>query len=383
MSTAALVLDFYDDSKHELMSKVAMPAMLRNANMSVLTPEQHEQLADTDFGLIVLTKRAAVLRKYPVNDPGNAWLSGQYFAQTHKKLAFPARFVAAHFIKKACDAYGVPASSVVDAYAARSGEVEVESNTFVEGSESRWMLNKLAQREFMSKQAEAAEVNALMELPNEHFALVVRQDDGTIIRKYAMPDAHHVKVAADYFTKYAMDLVPEHRHRFAVAVQARAEELDVDVSNNDTLYKWASTDWNRLVHAHLEQRKSLLPRNEDACAILDKLAAAIAEDATTPEDAAKALQTFDDATGLSRYYDRGLTDPFASTMDKHASAWSAEVDGQTITEDDLRKAASSKKLAGYLGETAAKHFAQNPVEIFESLPMPEKILIKQVATGEA
>ncbi len=383
MTTAALVLDFYDDSKHEMMAKVAMPASMRDTNMSVLTSEQHDHLSDADFGLIVLTKRAAVLRKYPVNDPGNAWLSGQYFQHTHDKLAFPARFVAAHFIKKACTAYGVPSSPVLDAYAARTGEVDVESNTFVEGSESRWMLQKMAERELMTKQADAAEVNALMELPNEHFALVIRQSDGSIIRKYAMPDAVHVKKAAKYFTKYAMDLAPEHRHRFAVAVQARAEDFDVDLSDDEMLFKWASIDWNRHVHAHLEQRKSLLPQNEGARQVLDKLASAIAESQTTPEDAAKALQTLDDATGLSRYYDRGLTDPFASTMDKHAEGWSKEVDGHILTEADLRKVASSKKLASYLGEAFAGQFAKNPVEIFESLPAPERILIKQVSTGEA
>ena len=383
MTTAAQVLDFYDDSQHELMSKIAMPSKLSGMNMSMLTPEQRDRLSDTDFGLVVLTKRAAVLRKFPVNDPGNAWMSAQYFQQNHEKLAFPARFIAARFIKQACDAYQVPTSSLVDAYAARIGEGEVESNTFVEGSEGAWMLRKLAQNEFMSKQADATEMNALMEMPNDHFALVIRQNDGSILRKYAMPDPTHVKKAADYFDKYAMDLAPEHRHRFATAVRGRAEELGVDVADNDLLHKWASANWNRHVDAHLEQRKSLLPMNKGARDVLDKLAAAIAGNETSPEDAAAALQTFDSATGLSRYYDRGLADPFVSTMDKNATGWSSEVDGHTLTEVDLKRAAESKQLAGYLGEAFASQFAKNPVEIFESLPAPEKVLIKQVSTGEA
>ncbi len=381
MSIAAAVIDFYDDAKHELMTKVSMPVEMKNEHVTVLTPEQHERLPDSEFGLIVLTKRASVLRKFPVNDPGNAWLSAQYFAQTHEKLAFPARFVAAKFIKKACDAYGVFASPTVDAYAARVQEDEAGSNTFVEGSESGWMLRKLAQRELSLEKVAAVEINALTELPNEHFALVMRQGDGSIIRKYAMPDQHHVKMAAAYFEKYAMDLPSEHRHRFAVSVQSRAEELGVDVSAADMLQKWASTNWNKNVHAHLEQRKSLLPRNEKARSVLDKLAASIQE--TTPEDMASALNTFDQSTGLSRYYDRGLTDPYASTMDKVAEGWSAEVDGSTLTEDDLRKVATSKKLAGYLGETFARQFSEHPTEIFESLPTPEKVLIKQVISGEA
>src|SRR5690606_11725465 len=207
-----------------------------------------ERLPDSDFGLIVFTKRAAVLRKFPVNDPGNAWLSAQYFHNTHEKLAFPARFIAAKVIKSACDAYGVPASKAVVAYAARANDEDIDSNTFVEGSESQWLLRKLAQRELMDKQASAAEINALTEMPNEHFALVIRTEGG-IIRKYAMPDAQHVKIAAQYFDKYAMDLPPEYRHKFATAVRDRADELGVDVSEHKALEKWASSEWNRFVHA--------------------------------------------------------------------------------------------------------------------------------------
>lgn len=380
MTIAATVLDFYDDPQHELMAKIAMPSRLKGVPMSMMTPEELDGLGESDFGLIILTKRASVLRKFPVNDPGNAWLSAQYFDKTHEKLAFPARFIAASFIKKACDAYEVPSSVAVEAYAARA-DGNLEENTFIEGSESGWMLRKLASRELMEKQATAVELNAEMNVPNEHFALVIHQGDGSVLRKYAMPDAGHVKMAAGYFDKYAMDLAPEYRHRFALSVRNRAEELDVDISEHEAIEKWASTSWNKHVVAHIEQRKSLLPRHEGARSVLDKLAASLQE--TTPADMAAALQTFDEATGLSRYYDRGLADPYASTMGKVAQSWSEDVDGRTLTEEDLRKVASSTKLAGYLGASFARQFSDNPVQIFESLPTPEKVLIKQIAEGSA
>jgi hypothetical protein len=381
MAISSTVLDFYDDSSKELMSKIAAPANIGEAHTNVLSDEERGSLPDTDFGLIILTKRASVLRKFPVNDPGNAWLSSQYFDQTHEKLAFPARFIAAKFIKQACDAYGVPSSPTVDGYAARSGD-EANDNIFAEGAESKWMLSKLAQRELMSKQATAVEQQALINMPDDHYALVVQVGDGSIVRKYAMPDAQHVKMAADYFDKYAMDLAPSHRHRFAVSVRGRAEELDVRIEDGHSLNKWASVNWNRHVDAHLEQRKSLLhPDDRGSLGILDKLASAIGDSET--EDFAHALETFDAATGLDRYYDRGLTDAYSSTMNKAASGWSAEVDGETITEEHLKKAAASPRLKSYLGEAFAISFGKNAATIFESLPMPEKTLIKQIATGEA
>jgi len=380
MTTSSAVLDFYDDSNHEHMSKIAMPESMRTTRVSLLTPEQHSSLPDSDFGLILLTKRANVMRKFPVNDPGNAWLSAQYFVQACEKLAFPARFVAAKFIKSACDAYGVPTSRQVDAYASRVDD-EVTTNTFVEGSEKAWMLRKLAQRELIEKSASAGNIEAMIEMPNDHYALVVQTGDGSVIRKYAMPDAGHVKKAAAYFDKYAMDLQPEHRHRFALSVRNRAEELDVDVSGHAGISKWASTTWNQHVGAHLEQRKSLLPRNPSAREVLNKLAASL--DETTPADMAEALQVFDQATGLTRYYDKGLTDPYSSTMGKMADGWSEEVDGDTVTGADLRKACDSGKLEGYFGKSFVDQFKKNPTEIYESLPDPEKQVIKQVASGEA
>jgi hypothetical protein len=384
MSIGILVVDFYDDTKHEIMAKVASAAAaVRDVPVTVLKPEDHGRLSDADFGLIVITKQANVLRKFPVNDPGNAWLSSQYFQHTHEKLAFPARFIAAKHIKQACDAYGVPSSPRVDAYASRVDSEELGGNVFSEGSESGWMLRKMASREFMDKQASASEADALINLPDGHFALVVHTGDGSTIRKYAMPDSEHVKTAAEYFDKYAMQLAPEHRHTFAVSVRNRAEELGVQLQSGSMIEKWASQSWNRHVDAHLEQRKSLLPRNPGAREILDKLAAAIADGETTPEDAAKALSTFDEATGLTKYYDRGVTDPYASTMQKTATAWSAEVDGSTITSEDLRKVAASSKLAGYLGQSFASQFAKDPEAIFDSLPAPEKVLIKQIVDGEA
>jgi hypothetical protein len=76
-------------------------------------------------------------------------------------------------------------------------------------------------------------------------------------------------------------------------------------------------------------------------------------------------------------------DAYAATFGKEASAWSTEVDGHPLTEADLKRALASGKLKSYLGEAFTAAFAKNPVEIFESLPEPEKVVIKQVATGEA
>lgn len=380
MTLASQVLDYYDDVGRQYISKLASTENIQHLPMHELSPVEHSDLDDSQFGLIVLTKNANVLRRFPVNDAGNAWLSSQYFQTTHRKLAHPARFIAAKFIKEACDAYGVQASPAVNTYAQKSGD-DVVNNLFQEGSESAWMLRKMAENELLTKQASAVEMDAILNMPDNHFALVYNTGDGETIRKYAMPDAEHVKKAASYFDKYAMHLEPSHRHRFASSVQKRAAELGVDISDSERIEKWASVGWNRHVDYHLEQRKSLLPRNPDAQSALDKLAERFSD--TDPMVAAEALSTFDQAAGLDKYYDRGLADPYTSTMGKVAMAWSEEVDGVLVTEDHLRKVAADPKLGRYLGQAFASQFQKNAAEIFESLPTPQKVLIKQIAFGEA
>lgn len=382
MGVANEILDFYDDGQREQLSKIAMPAKAGQLQLDVLEADDRRRLNDSDFGLVILTKQANVVRKFPVSDAGNAYLSAQYFHLNHEKLAFPARFIAARHIKTACDAYKVPTSAAVEAYASRAEDEDCENNVFVEGSEERWMLRKMATRELMMKEAEANAVDALLHMPDEHFALVLKTGDGAVIRKYAMPDAEHVKVAAIYFDTYGEHLEPEHRHRFATSVLARAEELDVDVSNVESLQKWAGAAWNPDVYAHFEYRKSLLGDDDHgrkARGILSKLAASLGE--TTPVEAARALEEFDRSTGLAKYYDRGLTHPYAATFGKVADGWSADVEGVTVTGPAIQKLAEQGKIARYFGKGVENELAKNPVEVFEALPDPEKSVIAQMVSG--
>ena len=381
MSIAALEIDMYDDANHGLLRKLAMPAALADAPFEKLSAEGIDDLEDQFFGLVYISKHAQIERKFPLNDPGNAWLSAQYFAANHPKLAMPLRFVAAKMIKRACDAYEVPTSQPVEAYARHPAAEKVASNRVVEGDEQRWLHEQLAEQELRQHTKTAAATNAVLEMPDSHFALVLHTGDGETIRKYAMPDAAHVTRAAEYFGKYAQDLEPEHRRRFAESVMNRAGELGVEV-RSPALQKWASDEWNPAFEAHIAKRLSLLARPDDEPyrGALRKLAS---RQDYTPGEMADALATFDKQAGLSRYYDRrdGLVDPYASTMGKVASAWSTEVDGHTITEADLHKVAG--KIKSHMGSEIASALTKNAAAVFESLPKPEQLLIKQFCSGEA
>jgi len=375
MPVPGQIIDFYDDADHGCLKKFAHE-LDSWRSCEVLSPEEHQGLPDDDFALVVLTKHGNVIRKFPIHDDGHVKMAALYFEENHCHLSDLERTIAATHIREACDAHEVPSTPSIAKYAADG----FMGNVVTDGDNPAWFsaLRRSAEEE-LTKTA-SVEVNARMEMPDGHYALVL-EHDGDVVRKYAMPDDDHVKIASAYFDKYAMDLAPTHRHTFAANVIRRAEELGVSLGDSGHLQKWASPAWNQNINYHLEQRKSLLPRNEEAQTILDKLAS-LAEQ-TDPATFAEALHEFDQGTGLDRYYDKGVTDPWESSMGVEKSAsWHEEVDGEMLTASDLNKVAASDKLRSHFGSTFQGQFKKHAIEVFQSLPTPDKVVIKQIAKGQ-
>jgi hypothetical protein len=373
MTIAALVLDFYDDASREGLRKLASPGPLGKLAFEALGGSELRELNDDQFALCIVTKTAQVLRKWPVNDPAHAWLAGQYFDQNHDKIAAPAQVVAARHIKIAADAYGVSVPDSVETLAGLYPD-GMEGNSFVEGSEVHMNLSMPVGIE---KSAGA--------LPDDAYALVAVGADGELMRKYAMPDAASAAAAVAWFEKHASKLAPEFRPRMARSIVKRAQALGVDLAGLEEtpqLWKYAAGGWNSQLAAHLEQRKSLVPRDEKAREILEKLATQIGQG--DAEDFSKVLGAFDARFGLTRYYGRGIEDATSSSFGmSKAGSWSSEIDGEIITEADLKKAATRDSFKQYFGDAVKEAFVKDPVSIYESLPAPNKALIHQIARGLA
>lgn len=379
MTLAGQVIDFYDDSDRSLLNRIRSrnSEIEKYASHSLLNPDEHAELPDDQFALIVLTKHANIVRKFPLNDDFQTWLSAHYFDETKDKLGSVEKVAAATNINTACIAYEIepPQSVLKFAHDAPVG------NIVSEGSSPGWFneLTMKGAKEELAKTA-SVEINARMELPDSAYALIL-DHEGEVARMYAMPDENHVKIASAYFKKYAYDLSPQNRHMFAANVLNRAEELGVELRSTEHLEKWASENYNSLVDYHIEQRRGLIPRDDEKGQVLDKLASL--RNNTDPSIFASALYEFDKAANLEKYYDTHLTEPWEATMgiEKNAS-WTADVDGGTLTEADLQNVAQSGKLRQYFGGAFQSQFSKHAVQIFESLPTPEKVVIAQIAKGQ-
>lgn len=352
------ILDAYDDIAKEGLKKLAQV----NPRIYVMTNEELSKLADEDFALSVITKKASKLNKFPIDSHDNAWLSNQYFEMNHEKLPKTAASIAAYHIKTACERFNINPTPAVEGLAK-----EARSNVYVEED---YKSQKIAAKTHDIDMAKFAEV--------ENIA------DNYTHAQYAMKTPAHVKMASKYFDEYCEKIPMEYRHKYASAIQRRSHELGMGAQQGKVV-KYASDHYSGHLDAHLRSRASLLevasPQFRSA---LDKLASMKQE--LEPSDFAKVLHGFDKRAGLDRYYGRYLTDPYQATFGMAPnpySGWRAKTAAGNLSADEVAKVATEKyaKIKEYFGKNVADELQKHGAPIFDSLPKDAQEVIVGIANG--
>ena len=357
MSLANQIIDFVDDLDRSILKTASVPKEFLKSN--ILTAEDRDSLDNDNFALIIMTKEGSALRKFPINDAANTWLSCHYFEKTASSLPFQAQQTAATTLSAACAVFGLEVPVTIK----QAAKGNFCGNMYKEASVSK------APVEFV-KRASSGE---------KYYALG---------NKYPLPDAEFVKKAEEYFDKHWQDFSPEDRYAYANNVKARAEELSVKLGSGQILKYANDVFGTRLAH-EIKRRKDLLDNNSEMSVALDKLAAHTSD--TAPDTFAKALHLFDKKAGLDKHYDKYLSDAFKATFEDHEKIakakygynWKDDNSGLSLSEAQLEKAAEEKydKIKGYFGETLASHMKKNAVAIFESLPSDAKVVVARIARG--
>lgn len=353
------VLDAYDDTQRLHLKKLA----LLNPKIYMMTPDELSKLADDDFALSVITKKANKLNKFPVNSYDNTWLSNQYFQETHYRLPKEAAQVAAFHIKKACEKHNITALSAVEGMAK-----EASSNVFYE------------------KDLPAGAAITRTSTPDlSKFAQVQQICDNDTFAKYAFATPGHVKMAVRYFEEFCDKMPLEHRHKYAAAIQRRAGDLHMG-KQPGRVAKYASDIYSSHVEAHIRSRMSLLDVAEPSLKeALNKVAAAKAT--MIPADFAKLLHQFDKHAKLDRYYGAYLTNPYEATfavqVNPNAQPIFKSASFSALTPDVVMKIASEKyaKIKEYFGASVADSLKKEGAAVFESLPNDAKEIIAGIADG--
>lgn len=356
LKIANQIIDAYDDVSGEGIKKLASIA----PNIVMMSHSERAQLQDRDFALCMITKTASKLNKFPINTEDNTWLSNQYFAMNGMKLNEKSASIAAHHIKTACNRFNLIPTVQVEHMAK-----EASSNIYYEDGKN------------ISKQTPITRVNL------EKFAQVDKIGNNYTHAQFVFSSPGAIKFACEYFDKYASVMPVESRHKYAAAIQRRANELGMETQKG-TVEKYASDHYSPQVDAHLSMRRTLLEGKDDLISGINKLASAKKQ--LSPSDFAKTLHGFDKKAGLSKYYGGQLLDPFlasfASAPDPYAG-YIYKKAGLVLEPDTITKIAHAKyaKVKEYFGSSIADEFKSNPVPIFDSLPNDSKEIIAGIANG--
>ena len=356
LKLANQILDAYDDVGFRGLKKIAS----KNPSAYLMTPDQRNQLQDTDFALSVITKKAAKLNKFPVNTKDNAWLSSEFFELNHHKLPKTAAEIAAFNIKKACERFGVQSSPAVEGLAK-----EASSNIFFEAEGL-----KPVRRSVQPDLEKIADVQAI--------------SDNYTAAQYAFSTPNHVKVACQYFADHAEQLPTDMRHKYAAAIQRRAAELGMGAQKG-AVEKYASDHYSPMVDAHLRSRSSLLEVAEPGMrGALEKIAGLKSQ--LAPAQFAKLLHGFDKRAKLDRYYGSYLTDPYLATFAGAPDpyhGYSYKFASKELSAEDIKAiiGSNSGRIRDYFGPHFEAEMKKDPVAIFDSLPNDAKELIAGMADG--
>tara|TARA_Y100000310_G_scaffold314930_1_gene364858 strand:+ start:2631 stop:3749 length:1119 start_codon:yes stop_codon:yes gene_type:complete len=363
------VLDFYDDMGATLRDMIPdqdlIPDFVKTA--SAVTREAHPN----NFAL-VMVDGDQVTPRYPVNDPGNAWLSALYFHGNHESLPGEAQKTAAVLIKTAMEHFGMKVTGTIEKIA---GGEAVETNVVdISGQRPAAVIRPTMQDEAARSKAQ--------------FAL--EEADGSGV--YPLNDAENAKTAAEYFDTNKHRFSFRDRREFAVKTAAALDKAGLPVT--DSIASYAAEGYSPMLQAFVDVRHNYLMDMDqpDAAEHLRKIASE--RGTVDPETFAQSLETFDRDVGLDQAWDTHIPDPWFSTffirpkgLEKSASEMKPpsllSAGSESCTEEDLIFLVKNHKelITKALGEKTTKAMCKEPIAVFKSMPTPQKIVLARLASG--
>lgn len=352
-SLAGRSMDYIDDPAHPALIKVAAAHPELGAG-AIPSPADARFIPDEQFAYVGMEKSAKV-RHFPCISPASTAVSMECFRVNSDVFTKEAQFKIAKSFKVATEWHGTTMPDDIRAM--------LEETQFPGGKAFHGDIRKTAAAQDASH------------------ALVLEYPDGEVARFYAMPDHESVKTAAAYFEEWSRELHPDHRRSFATNLEKRAAELGVhDLERGPQLRKYAAADFGPGWTEALEYRARLVGTDSRAAQAYEKLASAIALKHVDLEGAAEYLGKLDKLAGV-----RNAGDPWEALVgqQKEASGFAEDVDGDMVTDVMLSKAVDSTQLEKLYGKSFVQEFAKRPVEVFSSLPIDDKRVVKEVLYGRA
>lgn len=348
---ATQIIDFYDDLEGAVLKKhfptpEDLPEVVKQAKL--LSEDERSRLREPLFAL-VLKNHEGSFKKYACTDKANTLLSAIYLLdQGQKVLPEEAVKVAAYNIASACEQFGMAVPEP---------------------------LQKLASNE--APESPILDVTDLNKKEPEKEACYHCIESE---KKYPIDSFDELEKAAEFFENHYKSIHPEKRREYCLNLTKRAQELEVSVPKR--IKKYASDDYVD----NLELRQQLAARMEKTA---DKKQAQLystlfEKRASMPAGVfAHVLSEIDQQTKVAEYWDSVVPDPFDTVLTlKKEAGYSYNSSQGYIDEEMLKKLAPNRELLKKaFGDDFADTFQKRPVEVFKSLPEPEKTTIMRLSSA--
>lgn len=306
-----MILDRTDDKDRylqKLYEGEEIPTLIKTAADSTVAHRKHAE----DYALVRPTKWGNEY-KYPICDSGNALVSALYFKEYGHQLPSEQQKTAAACITDALRSFGFDVPDEL-------------------------------------------EKTAAMELGYSDKA-----DDLTLARLF-FSEGDDFDVLEDAFNSCS----PRGKRRLMMQVKT--------ASATEEMQDYANPDWGSDIQLSVDERCYLLHEEsakDDYQVFLQKCAHISAESAVDQ------LEILDKKYELDRYYGRYIEDPVLSvygTRVKRASVPHIEVGGISIPTSSFSEMVASKidDIEDHFGESFAKQMSDNPADVYNSLPTPNK-----------
>jgi len=234
----------------------------------------------------------------------------------------------------------------------------------------------------MPKEASMVDITGQLPTPIIKVASPESDEDWAVImpdgaRHYPIQTWDQIKTAEGYFMDNKHQMEPSIRRQFAVKLAAKACQVGYpakeEVKETGAKTKKAAG----MMKSALEMRKLVGGDPEFLDELFEKQAS------LDPNVYAEVLNRFDCDTGLDRFWDNRIFDPWASTFGvvKTAERVIFEDGGERLTEGQLQNLVTNRLnlLTEQFTDDVAKEFSQDPIGIFNSMPLPQQRLIARMA----
>lgn len=363
---AGLQIDLYDSlwpENYKVIGKVAsLPTEVASAE--VMSPDKLSIYGDKEFCLIILTKDGRKIRKWPVTDPSNTYVSSRYFIANKDKLPFEAQVVAAKNLKVALVKYNLDVpleikqlseevypdagvGTIKEAKLKKKAGLE-EEQIMTDGdfglirncdgnkermfpitkeSEASGYLGKFAEITQHLKSADKLQFAYRLTKKAKALGLAVPEDiskmsalhekfekkvlKSTVMGKYPTNTPMQTKVASKYFDAHEAEMDPDTKYKFATELAKTAEKQGV-VLKSKGIQKFADNlyDTEKLHDAFTLRRRVLTDKNdEESIKTLNRISKMAGE--VSPVVLTRVLSVFDKNTGLDYYWGRSVDKPDA------------------------------------------------------------------------